>query len=50
MASLQQMMAQRQVLVSVRGDSVRVSPHLYNDARDIEALLEVLEAFGKGRS
>ncbi len=49
MATLQEMLAQRQVLVSVRGDSVRVSPHLYNDERDIQALLEVLEAFGKGR-
>jgi selenocysteine lyase/cysteine desulfurase len=48
MATLQKLLVQRQVLVSVRGDSVRVSPHLYNDERDIAALLEVLEAFGKG--
>lgn len=30
------------VVVSVRGDALRVSPHLYNDRRDVEALLEVL--------
>ena len=30
------------VVVSVRGDALRVSPHLYNDADDVEALLAVL--------
>lgn len=30
------------VVVSVRGDAVRVSPHLYNDEGDVEALLDVL--------
>lgn len=30
------------VVVSVRGDALRVSPHLYNDRGDVEALLEVL--------
>lgn len=30
------------VVVSVRGDALRVSPHLYNDRRDVEALLDVL--------
>lgn len=31
------------VYVSVRGDSIRVSPHVYNDADDAARLLEVLE-------
>ncbi|HEX2294694.1 MAG TPA: aminotransferase class V-fold PLP-dependent enzyme [Actinomycetota bacterium] len=31
------------VYVSVRGDSIRVSPHVYNDAADASRLLEVLE-------
>ena len=31
------------VHVSVRGDSIRVSPHVYNDAEDAARLLEVLE-------
>ena len=34
---------ERQVMVSVRGDAVRVSPNVYNDAADIEALLHVLK-------
>jgi selenocysteine lyase/cysteine desulfurase len=31
------------IFVSVRGESVRVSPHLYNTARDVDILFEVLE-------
>jgi selenocysteine lyase/cysteine desulfurase len=31
------------VFVSVRGESVRVSPHLYNTERDVDLLFEVLE-------
>jgi selenocysteine lyase/cysteine desulfurase len=31
------------VFVSVRGESVRVSPHLYNTERDVEHLFEVLQ-------
>jgi selenocysteine lyase/cysteine desulfurase len=36
------MMVLRGLSVSVRGDAVRVSPHVYNDAADMAALLEVL--------
>lgn len=31
------------VYVSVRGDSVRISPHVYNTIADVDRLLEVLE-------
>ena len=31
------------VFVSVRGESVRVSPHLYNTERDVDRLFDVLE-------
>ena len=31
------------VFVSVRGESVRVSPHLYNTEKDVELLFEILE-------
>jgi selenocysteine lyase/cysteine desulfurase len=31
------------VYVSVRGDSVRISPHVYNTTGDVDRLLEVLE-------
>lgn len=34
----------RQVLVSLRGSALRVSPHVYNDARDIAALIDALSA------
>ena len=33
----------RQVAVSLRGDAIRVAPHLYNDAADTEALLDALD-------
>ncbi len=32
------------VYVSVRGDSIRVAPHLYNDASDVDRLFSVLDA------
>lgn len=35
-------LAAADVHVSVRGDAVRVAPHLYNEAADIDRLLEVL--------
>lgn len=36
-------LARRNVHVSVRGDTVRVTPHLYNDADDIERFLSALK-------
>jgi selenocysteine lyase/cysteine desulfurase len=41
---LPERLAAEQVHVSVRGDSLRVTPHLYNDGGDIERLFAVLEA------
>ncbi len=38
----------RGVFVSLRGSSIRVSPHVYNDAADVDALAEVLETFATG--
>ncbi|WP_224248728.1 aminotransferase class V-fold PLP-dependent enzyme [Hyalangium gracile] len=35
-------LAARQVYVSGRGDNLRVSPHLYNTAEDVDRLLEAL--------
>jgi selenocysteine lyase/cysteine desulfurase/uncharacterized damage-inducible protein DinB len=32
------------VFVSIRGDSIRIAPHIYNDATDIERLFKVLRA------
>jgi selenocysteine lyase/cysteine desulfurase len=32
------------VFVSIRGDSIRIAPHLYNDGNDIDRLFEVLRA------
>ncbi len=36
-------LAREKVFVSVRGESVRVSPHLYNTERDVERLFDVLD-------
>jgi selenocysteine lyase/cysteine desulfurase len=38
-------LTEAKVFVSVRGDSIRVSPHVYNDASDIDRILELLEEF-----
>jgi selenocysteine lyase/cysteine desulfurase len=35
-------LAARQIYVSVRGDNLRVSPHLYNSAAEVDRLLEAL--------
>jgi selenocysteine lyase/cysteine desulfurase len=36
-------LARENVFVSVRGESVRVSPHLYNTERDVNRLFDVLQ-------
>ncbi|MCA0979122.1 aminotransferase class V-fold PLP-dependent enzyme [Qipengyuania flava] len=41
-AGLTETLARRQVHVSVRGSSLRVTPHLYNSAADTDALLATL--------
>lgn len=43
MPSVQRALAQAGVLVSVRGASIRVAPHLYNDADDWARLMDVLK-------
>ncbi|CAN5847251.1 aminotransferase class V-fold PLP-dependent enzyme [soil metagenome] len=42
---LAERLAAKNVFVSVRGDSVRVSPHLYNTEADVDRLYEVLTKF-----
>jgi selenocysteine lyase/cysteine desulfurase len=39
-------LAASQIYVSVRGDNLRVSPHLYNTAADVDRLLEALASLG----
>lgn len=41
---LQEALAERRVAVSLRGDAVRVSPHVYNDQKDAAALGRALRA------
>lgn len=43
-AGLVTALAERRVHVSVRGDSIRVAPHLYNEASDVDALFSALDA------
>jgi selenocysteine lyase/cysteine desulfurase len=40
--SLQEKLRQRRIFVSVRGGFVRISPNVYNDEADIQALTEVM--------
>ncbi len=42
-------LAAQQIHVSVRGSAVRVSPHVYNDAGDLERLVRALEELAVGR-
>ena len=37
-------LAEAKVYVSLRGDSIRVAPHLYNEASDVDRFIEVLGA------
>ena len=37
-----QELKKRNIHVAVRGDSVRVSPHVYNDERDMDRLVDAL--------
>lgn len=41
-AQLKDRLEQRQVFVSIRGDALRISPHVYNDRADVDALAELL--------
>jgi selenocysteine lyase/cysteine desulfurase len=42
-ADLAARLAIENVFVSVRGESVRVSPHLYNTETDVDRLFDVLQ-------
>ena len=42
-AHLAPALAAANIFVSIRGDSIRVAPHIYNDKSDIDRLFEVLE-------
>jgi selenocysteine lyase/cysteine desulfurase len=36
-------LAKRQVYVSVRGSSIRITPHLYNSEADVDRLVQALQ-------
>lgn len=40
---------ERNIFVSIRGQAVRVAPHVYSRAADVEALIGVLETFSSPR-
>ncbi|MBL4870100.1 MAG: aminotransferase class V-fold PLP-dependent enzyme [Robiginitomaculum sp.] len=44
---LAETLAAQNIFVSIRGSSVRVTPHLYNTGEDIERLMDVLRGEGK---
>ncbi len=43
--ALPRRLMKEQIFVSVRGDAIRIAPHVYNDASDGERLLAVLREF-----
>lgn len=47
-AELRDRLAAASISVSTRGSSLRISPHVYNDEGDIEALVRVLSGSGRG--
>jgi selenocysteine lyase/cysteine desulfurase len=38
------LLKESKVFVSIRGDSIRIAPHLYNEGNDVDRLFEVLRA------
>ena len=40
-ATLPAALKEAKVFVSIRGDSIRVAPHLYNDLDDVDRLLNL---------
>jgi selenocysteine lyase/cysteine desulfurase len=47
-SDLATLLKEAKVFVSIRGDSIRIAPHVYNDGNDIERLFEVLRAVHVG--
>ena len=43
LASLSKRLRERQITVSIRGDAIRVSPSVYNDCTDIDALIDAID-------
>jgi selenocysteine lyase/cysteine desulfurase len=44
LAALKSALAERNISASLRGTALRLSPNVYNDEADIEALMSVLRA------
>ncbi|MEZ5759030.1 MAG: aminotransferase class V-fold PLP-dependent enzyme [Emcibacteraceae bacterium] len=42
-ANIAPALAEKKIFVSIRGHSIRVSPHIYNDKADIDRFFDVLE-------
>ena len=48
LARLQEELGRRNVSVSLRGENIRIAPHLYNDEEDVAMFSEALTAAAKG--
>ena len=48
--ALQENLVQRKITVSLRGSAVRVSPHVYNNEADVQALINALEEIKQKRN
>ncbi len=49
-ADLAKNLKEANVFVSIRGDSIRIAPHLYNDTQDLDRLFDVLRSGGGRRA
>jgi selenocysteine lyase/cysteine desulfurase len=47
-SGLAKLLTDAKVFVSIRGDSIRVAPHLYNNLADVERLFEILRRAVRG--
>ncbi len=47
---LRTVLEKRRISVSVRGDAIRVAPHVYNGADDVDALIRALEDVVRGNT
>jgi selenocysteine lyase/cysteine desulfurase len=49
MEQLSQLLQEEKILVSIRGNSIRMAPNVYNDQADMDRLLDVFEQVTSSR-
>lgn len=46
--SLNRYLSANNVMVSLRGENIRLAPHFYNNAEDVKGFFKMLDAYGEG--